>query len=140
MQSSKNTKEDKKITRSVLIVIAVLFFVGLGFVVSSGPKNSNSGSVVENVAIKDGVQYVTINAKGGYLPRVSSAKADIPTKLIMNTTGTFDCSASLTIPKLGIRKMLPPNGEEIIDLGIPKVGTLDGLCSMGMYSFSIDFK
>ncbi|MDQ3076392.1 MAG: cupredoxin domain-containing protein [bacterium] len=139
MKNSNDTKEDNKITRPVLIVIAVLLFVGLGFVVSGSPKSSAPNETVQNVEIKEGVQYVTINAKGGYIPRVSSAKAGIPTKLVMNTAGTFDCSSSLSIPELGLRKMLPQNGETEIDLGVRQVGTLQGLCSMGMYNFEINF-
>lgn len=139
MNHSDSKTEDNKTTRITLVVVAVLLFVGLGFVVSSGPKNPASNETVQNVEVKDGVQYVTINAKGGYIPRVSNAKAGIPTKLIMNTTGTFDCSSALTIPELGLRKMLPQNGKTEIDLGVREVGKLQGLCSMGMYNFEINF-
>ena len=93
-----------------------------------------------NVEIRNGVQYITIDAKGGYFPRKTTAKADMPTKLIMNTKDTYDCSAALVIQSLNYQKILPQNGETIIDLGIGKVGeTLQGLCSMGMYSFQIKY-
>jgi hypothetical protein len=36
--------------------------------------------------------------------------------------------------------MLSPIGEEVIDLSSPEVEIFRGLCSMGMYSFTIDFK
>ena len=45
----------------------------------------------------DGIQYVDISAKGGYSPRVVTAKVSVPTVLRMKTSGTFDCSASLVI-------------------------------------------
>ena len=139
MKNSKDTKEDSKMTRIFSIVFVVLLLAGLGFVVSGNPKGSNFKETVQNVEIRDGVQYVTITAKGGYMPRVSNAQAGIPTKLVMNTTGTFDCSSSLSIPELNLRQMLPQNGETEIDLGIRKVGKLQGLCSMGMYNFEINF-
>jgi hypothetical protein len=46
-------------------------------------KQGNDVSASNNSVIKDGVQYVTITARGGYQPRSSTAKAGIPTKLIM---------------------------------------------------------
>jgi hypothetical protein len=43
------------------------------------------------------------------------------------------------IRSIGYQKVLPQTGEEIIDLGTPKQGTIKGLCSMGMYNFSLNF-
>ncbi len=139
MKNENIKKEENKITRASLIVVAVFLLLGLGFVFSGGPVETDSKEAIQNVEIRDGVQYVTITAKGGYLPKVSNAKAGIPTKLVMNTTGTFDCSSSLSIPELGLRKMLPQNGETEIDLGTREAGKLQGLCSMGMYNFEINF-
>lgn len=104
---------------------------------------SSSGSDVsdgKNVEIRDGVQYITIDAKGGYWPKVSSAKAGIPTKLVVNTRGTYDCSAALVIRSIGYEKILPETGSETIDLGMPKPGKFQGLCSMGMYNFIVNFE
>jgi uncharacterized protein len=105
----------------------------------SGSQNSSPVSV-ENSVIKDGIQYITIDAKGGYSPRSSNAKAGIPTKLIVKTNGTYDCSASLVIRSLGFQKILAQTGEEVIDIGTPKAGVpLQGVCGMGMYNFLINF-
>ena len=129
--------------KTASIIISLALVVGLGIVFMSGSKSDRNPSVnqqVNNVEVRDGVQYITINAKGGYSPQVSTAKAGIPTKLIMKTGGTFDCSASLAIRSIGYQKILPQNGEEIIDIGTPKAGEpLQGVCSMGMYNFSINF-
>jgi plastocyanin domain-containing protein len=38
---------------------------------------------MQNVEVRDGIQYITIDAKGGYSPKTLCAKADIPTKLIV---------------------------------------------------------
>lgn len=103
--------------------------------------NNDTASGADNSVIKDGVQYVTITARGGYSPRESSAKAGIPTNLVVKTNGTYDCSASLAIHSLNFRKMLPNTGDTVIDAGTPKIGdTLEGICGMGMYSFVITFK
>jgi len=85
-------------------------------------------------------QIIEITAKGGYNPRVSTAKAGIPTILRINTNGTFDCSSSIRIPSLGISKYLPQSGVTDIDLGINQTGTLYGSCGMGMYPFQINFE
>jgi plastocyanin domain-containing protein len=120
----------------ISIIVSISLIGGTLYVVAGGPLLSNESVQTQNIEIKDGVQYVTISAKGGYSPRVTDIKGGIPTKLIMETDGTYDCSSSLVIHAVGYQKMLPATGKEIIDLGIPKSGEeLEGLCSMGMYSF-----
>lgn len=119
----------------LIISIAIIFSVRSDNVAT--PTNTN---IEQKVEVKDGVQYITINAKGGYFPRVSNAKAGIPTKLIMKTNGTYDCSAALVIRSLKYQQILPQNGETIIDVGTPVAGEpLQGVCSMGMYSFVVNF-
>lgn len=123
--------------KTVSIIITFGLVIALGVIFMSGSENN---PVANNVEIKDGIQYITVTAKGGYSPNVSKAQAGIPTKLIMKTTGAYDCSAALVIRSLGYQKILPQTGEEIIDLGIPKVGQpLQGICGMGMYNFTVNF-
>ncbi|KKR43517.1 MAG: hypothetical protein UT78_C0003G0036, partial [Candidatus Nomurabacteria bacterium GW2011_GWF2_40_12] len=74
-------------------------------------------------------------------PRLSTAKAGIPTKLIVKTDGTYDCSSSLVVRAAKFQKLLPQTGETEIDLGIPEAGVpIEGVCGMGMYSFNVDFQ
>lgn len=136
---------------STAIIIAILILTGALFFMSHDNSNTDTSKTLSekqnndvvasnNSAIKDGIQYVTITARGGYSPRLSNAKAGIPTKLIMKTNGTYDCSASLVIRSLNYREMLPNTGETVIDAGTPKAGdVLKGVCGMGMYSFAISF-
>ena len=124
-------------TVSITITLSLILAVGIIFS-DSGTKGTDQA--VQNSVIKDGVQYITIEAKGGYSPQTSNAKAGIPTKLIVKTSGTYDCSASLVIKSIGFQKILSQNGEEIIDLGTPKAGDkFQGVCGMGMYSFIVNF-
>ena len=127
--------------KTVSIIITLALVIGIGIIFLGGSKNNTeTGGSMQNVEIKDGVQYVTINAKGGYSPKVSTAKAGIPTKLIVKTDGTYDCSASLVIRSVGFQKILAQTGEEVIDLGTPQAGQpIQGLCGMGMYNFKINF-
>lgn len=126
--------------KSSLIVISILVLAIVVVIFVAGSKKGDGSGAVENSEIRDGVQYITINARGGYTPRTSSAKAGIPTKLIMKTSGAFDCSSSLVIRSIGFQKILPQTGETEIDLGVPKAGVpLEGVCGMGMYSFKVNF-
>jgi plastocyanin domain-containing protein len=122
-------------TVSIIITLGLVIAIGIIFSGGSGPASVN------NVEIKDGVQYIRIEARGGYSPKVTSAKAGIPTKLIMKTNGVFDCSAALVIPAIGFQKMLPQTGDTEIDLGTPVAGSapIRGVCGMGMYSFTVNF-
>ena len=93
-----------------------------------------------NVSIVDGKQIIEINAKGGYQPRKSVAKAGIPTIIRFNTKGTFDCSSAVRIPSLNISKSLPQSGITDIDIGSGEPGKLKGSCGMGMYPFEVEFQ
>ncbi len=127
--------------------IAIFIFVAAiitgTILFSGGEKDSslnNNGQLTENVSVVGGKQIITINAKGGYTPRVTNAKADMPTVIKVDTRGTFDCSSSLVIPTLDYRKNLPPSGETLVDVPAQKAGTsIRGMCSMGMFSFNINF-
>ncbi len=125
-------------TASIIITVAIVISIGIVFLGQSN-KNPDPSQSVQNVEIRNGIQYVTIEARGGYSPKVSTAQANIPTKLVVKTNGTYDCSAALVIKSIGYQKILPQTGEEVIDLGTPQTGTLKGLCSMGMYNFSVNF-
>lgn len=129
-----------KTTYIAIIIALVLIF---GAVILTGNRSDTAGSSFkdgDNVSIVDGKQIIEISAKGGYSPRITKAKADIPTIIKMETSGTFDCSSALVIPSLDYRANLLP--KDITEITVPpqKVGAkLQGLCAMGMYSFSIEF-
>ena len=125
-------------------VIAIL----IGAVLVSGAimlsqKSPSTTAVAEanNVNVVDGKQIVSITAKGGYSPRVSKAKADMPTTLRVTTNGTFDCSSALTLPSISYQNNLPATGVTNIEIPAQKAGTkFQGLCSMGMQRFEIAFE
>src|SRR3989344_3024892 len=126
-------------TKPILISIIIsALLIGGGFWLATQSSGDAEGAVA---TIVDGIQYVDISAKGGYSPRVIEAKAGMPTVLRMKTSGTFDCSASLVLPKLSYQKFLQPSGTEEISISSEQAqGTLQGLCSMGMYNFQIRFE
>lgn len=126
----------------IAIIIGGAFVIG-AFILSQGtsataPTNSPPEN---NVTVENGKQIVTISAKGGYSPRISKAKTDMPTTLRIQTNGTFDCSSALNLPSMNYQKNLPATGVTDIELPPQKAGsTFEGLCAMGMYRFQIAFE
>ena len=127
-------------------IIISIFLAGLiigGAVFLTRDNSGTAGSLDENannVSIVNGKQIIEIQAKGGYHPVHSLAKAGIPTILRMNTNGTFDCTAVVRLPSLDISQNLPMSGSTDIDLGTQKITTIQGTCGMGMYPFDIKFE
>ena len=127
-------------TTTISIVIAVLFISGAVFFAKGNGNSDVRGEAVNNVSMVDGKQVIEINAKGGYSPQLTTAKAGVPTVIKVATKGTFDCSSSLTLPKLGFRENLPPSGTTEIEVPAQTAGeTIEGICSMGMYNFTVNF-
>ena len=125
---------------TTLSIIAALIIIGGAVFLTKNSPQSQDSTPVNNVSIIDGKQIIEINARGGYQPNKSIAKAGIPTILRFKTNGAFDCSSSIRIPSLGINRTLLQTGSTDIDLGIPKTTPLQGTCGMGMYSFEVDFQ
>lgn len=130
------------------IIVALTLIGGAVYISSRGESTyvapSDTGSTgtmkANNVSIVDGTQIIELEAKGGYRPRKSVAKAGVPTILRFNTRGTFDCSSYIRIPSLNLARSLPQTGQTDIDLGIQKAGIFRGSCGMGMYPFEIEFQ
>ncbi len=124
------------------IVVSLGLIGGTLYFISEKPSAPRVSGVagITPIEVRNGFQYITILAKGGYSPRSTEAKGGIPTKLVVKTDNTYDCSLSLVIRSIGFQNILPSNGEEVIDLGTPKAGEkIQGVCGMGMYYFEINF-
>ena len=95
---------------------------------------------VSNVKTENGKQVIEITVRGGYNPKVSNAKAGVPTIIRFKTNNTFDCSSAIRIPSLKVAQMLPSTGDTDIPIDSPQAGVLQGSCGMGMYRFAINFQ
>ena len=128
-------------TTVISILITVALIGGAILLSNNSEKSINETELgLNNVNMVGDKQIITINAKGGYSPKITNAKADVSTIIKMKTRGTFDCSSALIIPSLNYRTNLSPSGETLIDVPPQKAGSvLQGLCSMGMYNFQIKF-
>jgi plastocyanin domain-containing protein len=125
--------------KTALIILSIGLIFIFGFVLFG--KGGVEPVSVNNVEVVDGIQYVRITAGGGYFPGVSMAKAGVPTVLVVKTNGSFDCSSALVVRAVSFQEILPRTGETEIDLGVREINeTVEGLCSMGMYNFAINFK
>ena len=128
------------LTTASLLVAGTLVFGALFFAAANqdggDPRPTN-----ENLTAENGTQIITIAAKGGYTPRASVAKAGLATELSIKTNNTFDCSSALVIPAVGYRQNLPVTGDTRVSVPPQQPGTtLRGLCTMGMYSFTVEFR
>ncbi len=129
-----------KSTTIAILGAAIIIGGAIIFTSRGGAATADTGAPANNVTIIDGKQIINIQVKGGYTPKKSTAKAGVPTVLRFSTNGTFDCTSGVRIPSMGISKSLPPTGSTDIDIGSPKVAILQGVCSMGMYPFEVDFQ
>jgi plastocyanin domain-containing protein len=127
-------------SKASIYIVALVVVIGLAVYYQGDKVNvPNSVGSGSNIDVREGIQYINISANGGYSPRASKAKVGLPTKIVVKTEDTYDCSSALVISKIGYQKALAPTGEEVIDIGTPEAGSLQGVCGMGMYSFTIYF-
>jgi plastocyanin domain-containing protein len=121
------------------VLVTLLAIAGMIMLFTQITTDSETATA-ENVTTENGKQVIEIDAKGGYSPLKTQAKAGEPTLLKVKTDGTYDCSTALRIPKLKYAKNLSPSGEEVIELPPQKAGSkITGGCSMGMYNFEVAF-
>ncbi len=121
-------------------IIATALIITNKPAISNNPTEQETSTLGATVVNYEDKQIVELTAKGGYSPAIVQASANKGTVLRVKTNNTFDCSSALSIPSLGINKMLPPTGSTDINIGAQQAGTqIDGTCSMGMYNFSIKF-
>ncbi len=130
----------KTLVISTLIIAAAIIFMATKEKTPKVTRYENTQTISQNVSTAEGKQIIDISAKGGYAPRLTVAKANVPTILRVKTSATFDCSSALRIPTLKYSKNLPPTGTTDIEVPAQAAGTtLKALCSMGMYNFSVTF-
>lgn len=131
-----NTKIIISFLLTGIFIGITLIYVGRGSSTSSS-VNLDSGTVT----MVEGVQILEMQAKGGYSPSSVTLQAGVPTLIRMNSSGTYDCSASLVIPSIDYAVFLPSNGVTEIEIPAQEAGTMiQGLCEMGMYGFSLNFQ
>ncbi len=137
-------KKNIRIIGAIILLAIAALGAGMyfGARTNNASRNIPAKSVVKNDAVDtDGKQIIEISVKGGYAPKVSTAKAGVPTVIRLITDNTFDCSSAVSIPSIGYHKNLPRTGTTDVDVPAQTAGTkLRGACSMGMYNFVVNFE
>jgi sulfite exporter TauE/SafE len=83
----------------------------------------------------DGTQLVIVTAvPGEYRPANIRVAAGAPTRLIVRSLDASGCVRAFVIPSRNLQRILPGNGDTVIDLGPLEPGRLDYSCGMGMYT------
>ncbi len=134
------------VAAAVVAVFAVLSING-GVVLTGSPYTIQNfyraattpidqlAMVRSGAPIVGGAQEVTIDvASDGYRASAMTIKKGVPVRLRLQTNNTNGCSRAFTIPDLGISKVLPVTGSEVIEFTPKKTGRLAYTCSMGMYT------
>ncbi len=139
--SSVNNDKAAFVFMTGMLIACVCLIAGIVFLFNANSSKGEQGSTSSDSRIlENGKQEIYVTARGGYSPSRIFAKADKDTTLKVTTKNTFDCSSAFTIPSLKINKNLPVTGVTEFNIPPQKPGTkLDAACTMGMYSFTIEF-
>lgn len=109
-----------------------------------GSGDGHDGTVAAEAAPvridASGKQIVTLTVTDFYLPAQFTAKAGLPTTLILRGKDSGGCARAFTIPELGVQEIVKRDGDTKVDLGTRNPGTLRFSCAMGMQTGTIDFK
>ncbi|MGP3979833.1 urease accessory protein UreH domain-containing protein [Streptomyces sp. KR80] len=87
-----------------------------------------------------GKQVVTLTVTDFYVPTQFTAKAGVPTTLVLHGQDSGGCARAFTIPELGVSEIVKRNGDTTVDLGTRKPGALRFSCAMGMQTGTITFQ
>ncbi|MET8326200.1 sulfite exporter TauE/SafE family protein [Streptomyces sp. NPDC005181] len=87
-----------------------------------------------------GKQTIVLTVTDFYKPTAFTAKAGVPTTLILRGKDSGGCARAFTIPELGVQEIAKRDGDTNIDLGTRKPGKLLFSCAMGMQGGAINFK
>ena len=87
----------------------------------------------------DGQQQVVITVRPrSYSPSRVAVRAGVPTTLVFRSDGARGCTSAIVFPTLRLQRMLPAEGETVIDVGPLRAGTHRFSCAMGMYGGTIE--
>lgn len=134
-------------TNIIIAIVTVLLVGGIvtGVKLYKGDNTSSNAWTVStapssNVVVVNGKQQITITAGQGYSPKMTVAKAGMPTEIKIQGRNAYGCESAVRIPELSYSKNLDPKWSDIVQLPEQKAwDVVNGTCAMGMYSFQIQF-
>ena len=134
-------------TNIIIAIVTILMVWGIvtGVKLYKGTDTTDavwtaSTSASSNVVMVNGKQQITITAGQWYSPKVTVAKAWVPTEIKIQGRNAYGCESAVRIPKLSYSKSLDPKGSDVVQVPEQKAwDIINGTCAMGMYSFQIKF-
>ncbi len=121
-------------------VWGILLLLGIALIGFFIVKKGFSQQDVAGVSNVIDSEVIRIFARGSYQPKQVTVSAGKQLTLRMVTNSTYDCTAALVVPKLGINTTLPPTAETDFVIPPQVAGTvITGSCSSGSDGFQIKF-
>jgi sulfite exporter TauE/SafE/copper chaperone CopZ len=122
-----------KIAGIIVIALGIFNFQNGVALMKLGPVKQADVMTNDSDTGTGEVQVIRIVQKGnGYFPDQVTVKRGQKVRLIVDSEESYSCAASLSIPKVGIRKTLKP-GENVFEFTPGASGDIPFSCSMGMY-------
>lgn len=97
-----------------------------------------SGAITNSATVKEATIFITQN---GYRtePAIVNVKAGSKVKFNIVNRGGGGCTQSLTVPKLGLQRVVPIGQSDTLEFTAPPTpGPLAFMCSMGMFRGEIN--
>ena len=102
-------------------------------------RGAHPGPATDVPLASDGQQRVVITVRPrGYTPSRLAVRAGVPTTLVLRSDGADGCTSAIVFPTLGLQRMLPEEGDTVIDVGRLRPGTHRFTCAMGMYGGTLE--
>lgn len=102
----------------------------------SGVTQKQVGSYIR---LEEGSQVADISVlPTSYSPNYIQVQSGVSVKLNLTSQGKLGCTSQFRIPQLGISRIIPRNGSEVVEFTPKKSGKLAWTCSMGMYGGVIE--
>lgn len=122
------------VTVGLAVLLFGIFNVRNGLALT-GLTPSSTGNVKATTSVKlvDGYQIVRMTQKSnGYSPNSFTVTKGYPVKWIITSENQYTCAASIVMPTYGVSRNLTL-GENTIEFTPTKTGSVQFMCSMGMY-------
>lgn len=119
------------VTALILIFLSVYTFMGA--LALTGYGFGTRGYVSESAETPSATPVITIRSGGYYPGSITVASSSTVRLNVINENGA-GCEQAFTIPKLGLREIIPPGTSKVMEFTAPSTpGQIAFMCSMGMY-------
>ena len=136
LSGSAITKHAMRVIGVVVLAFSLVNIVGglrsLGLFPGDG---GTPGETSTPVAVVDGIQHISTDAKGGYFPKTQTIQVGVPVEWTITAT-TLSCANWINARTLGISDTILVNyggDPSVVTFTVNEPGTYTYTCGMGMY-------